>query len=303
MTGRILYDEPEASYHRRHLDVASNSGLKILDEKSPAHYWHWCQYPEEDRNTAALDFGAAFHAAVLEPDAFARRYCVTPADAPARPTIRQVHAKKPSPATLEQIAWWQRWDADHTGLTMLAADDYDTIQGMAAKQRDQVLQVPDRGGKLIKIRGSELFDLCQKEVTLRWTDPRTGVECKARVDLACAELRFGGDLKSAVDASPDGFARAVHRYRYHQQDAHYMDGADACGAPWDTFLFFASEKTKPYEPGVYYVPPVARERGRVLRDRALATLKTCLDSGRWPGYTPTITELILPAYAYYDERS
>jgi hypothetical protein len=297
---RILYDEPPSVYFQRELDVASNSGLKIIGEQSPAHYHWWCTHPEDDESTAALDFGHAFHMATLEPAKFAATYCVLPSDAPARPTQAMINAKKPSPESLARVDWWFRWTSDHAGMQCLSDKDMQQITGMATAMRNHVLQIPDSDGKLIRIQGGELFDLCQREVTLRWTDPRTGIRCKARTDLHCNELAFGGDLKSAIDASPDGFARAVHRYRYHQQHVHYTDGAQATGTAWTNFLFFACEKVKPYVPAVYYVPAIAEERGRFLRDKALDRLKRSLDTGTWPGYTDTITELVLPAFAYYD---
>jgi hypothetical protein len=297
--GLVLYDEPAPHYFRRELHVASNSGLKILDEQSALHYYHWVTHPENDERTAALDFGHAYHAASLEPEQFARTYCVLPDDAPSRPTSRQINAKKPSPSTLEQIDWWQRWEDDHAGRVCLPAKVMDQIRGMADALRSHALRIPS-GGRIITIRGDELFAVCRTEVTRYWTDPRTGVRCKSRTDLDCQEFAFGGDLKSTVDASPDGFARAVVRYRYHQQEAHYTEGAKATGAPWPNFLFFVSEKEPPYAPAVYTIPAMAEERGHFLRNRALDKLRRCLETNTWPGYSDTITELVLPAYAFYD---
>lgn len=300
MTGQIILNEAPETYFKRELDVASNSGLKIIGTKSLRHYKHWCDHPEDDATSAALDFGHALHCAVLEPGDFDARFSVLPADAPRRPTAAQWNAKKPSPDSLAAMDWWRQWNAANQGKQILAAETYDMVRGMGDNTRRHVITIPDSSGAAVKIRCGELFDMCQKEVTLRWTDERTGVRCKARADLVCNELGFGGDLKSTVDASPDGFARAVHRYLYHQQHVHYTDGAQASGEPWQNFLFFAIEKEKPYVPGVYFIPAMAEERGRFLRDRALDRLKGALETGNWSGYTDTITELILPAYAYFD---
>ncbi len=298
--GRMILNEPEAIYFRRELDVASNSGLKLIDEKSAAHYKHWCDHPEDDPETDAFDFGHGLHHAVLEPHLVDKLYAILPPGAPNRPSSRQINAKRPSPETVAQIDWWADFNNIHGGKTILDAKEYDAIRGMVDSMRNQVLVIPQSSGKPIKIKGGELFDLCEKEVTLRWVDERTGVKCKARADLSCKELQFGGDVKSTIDASPEGFARAVTRYRYHQQHVHYTDGAKACGAPWGNFFFFACEKARPHVPAVYHIPAMAEERGRELRDRALDKLKKCLDSGRWSGYSETITELVLPVWAYYE---
>ena len=300
MTGQILHNEPAESYFQRDPDVASNSGLKIIGTQSPLHYKHWCDHPEDDADSPALRFGSALHCAVLEPHSFDARYATLPEGAPRRPTEAQWNAKKPNPDSLAAMDWWAQWSARNEGKTILAAGDYDTIRGMADAVRSHVIAIPDSDGGKVWIPCGELFTMCKTEVGLRWTDPRTGIRCKARADLVCEELRFGGDLKSTIDASPDGFARAVHRYLYHQQHVHYCDGAAEAGAPWDNFLFFACEKTPPYAVGVYIIPAMAEERGRFLRDRALDRLKVALETGVWAGYTDTITELVLPAFAYYD---
>lgn len=300
MTGQIILDEAPETYYARDPAVASNSGLKIIGAKSLAHYRYWCDHPEDDGSTAALDFGRAFHCATLEPDVFGRTYCIVPPDAPRRPTAAQWNAKKPSPDSMAAMDWWSQFNNDNAGRITLSTDDMDMARGMADAIRAQVLTIPDTSGKPLKLRGGELLDLCQKEVTFRWTDERTGIQCKARADLHCPELGFGGDLKSALDASPAGFAMAVHRYRYHQQHVHYTDGAQAAGTPWSNFLFFVGEKAKPHVPGVYYIPAMAEERGRFYRDQALDKLKAALESGVWSGYSDTITELVLPAFAYFD---
>ena len=39
----IFYDVPAAEYHRAYLDVANNSGLKVIDERTPLHYKTWVE--------------------------------------------------------------------------------------------------------------------------------------------------------------------------------------------------------------------------------------------------------------------
>lgn len=301
MTDRRIANEPDDVYFQRDLAVASNSGLKVLAERSPMAYHWYMTHPEDDESSTALDFGHGFHCATLEPEKFARTYCVLPNDAPRRPTQAQWNAKKPSPESQQAMDWWRVWMTDNQGRTVLSANDYDMIQGMAGSARANLLEIPNGKGKVIEIVGGELFDMCEKEVTYYWTDPRTGLQCKSRVDLDCAELEFGGDLKSTIDASPEGFARGITRYRYHQQHAHYCDGRSiVTGKPWKNFLFFACEKAKPHVPGVYQVNAMAEERGFELRNRALDTLKVCIETGKWPPYSNKIVELALPAYAFFD---
>lgn len=298
--GRVIYDEPAEVYYERRLDVANNSGLKIIDERSPAHYRYWVENPDDDKDGEYFDFGKLFHCAALEPDMVDARFGFTPNDAP-RDLRHLRNAKAPSKSTLESIAWWDDWEASNAGRIMVPVSSMDTARRMGDSLRSHVLRIPTERGA-ITIRGDELLAMCRREVTYRWTDPRTGVACKSRADLECGELAFGADLKSAIDASPEAFARAVARHRYHQQHVHYCDGAQAAGTPWRDFLFPVVEKNPPYVAAVYIIPAMAEERGRALRDRAMDTLARCLRDDHWPGYTNTITELNLPAWAYYDER-
>lgn len=287
MTGQILRDVPEAEYHRRSLDVASASGLKLIASRSPAHFCHYVNEPEDDRETPALRFGRAFHCATLTPDVFASTYAVLPPDAPSRPTQRQIEAKKPSDSTLAQIAWWDEWNASNAGRTMLTAADYDKAQRMADSARAH----PVAAG---------LLTGGQREVTFRWQDDKTGIQCKARADLY-ESGQFLMDLKSCRDASPEGFARAVVSYMYGLQAMHYLSGVQAAGESIRWFVFLAVESEPPYVCQPYILDSMAEELGWKQRERAITTQARCLQDGRWPGYSERLEQLTLPAYAFFRE--
>jgi exodeoxyribonuclease VIII len=295
-TGRVIFDEPAEVYHRRALDEVSNSGMKVIDTRSPAHFAHWVADPEAGIETPALRFGKALHCAVLEPHVFDRDYCILPAGAPDRPTAAMLGAKNPSPSSLARQTWWSDWEAVHGGQTILTAADYDRIRGMAdSAHRNPITAGLIAGGK--------------REVTLRWVefvdlpDGRVvPVQCKARVDNWLEELAMFVDVKSTADASPEAFGRSVASYRYHVQHCHYGEGAKACGIPLDHFAFLAIESEPPYVCEPYIIDPAAEERGYQLRDRAMQKQAQCLADGRWPGYSDgtTINSLTLPGWAFYD---
>lgn len=299
--GRVIYDEPAEIYYRRSLHEANNTGLKILDSRSPAHFKHWVENPDDEKETAGKTFGKAFHCAMLEPEVFANTYSVLPANAPARPTDAMRNAKNPSASSIERVQWWDDWTAANAGKVLLSAADYDRAQRMADSVRRQPIRIPLDDGGEVRLTVADFIDASQTEVTLRWTDPATGVECKARLDLLSVELGIALDPKSTVDASAEAFARAMASYRYHQQDAMYTDGAEQCGihlrAP---LIFLAVESEEPHIARPVRLNPVARERGLELRNRAIARHAECLRTGLWPGYTDTIDEIALPAWAFYD---
>src|SRR5512143_2033910 len=83
-----------------------------------------------------------------------------------------------------------------------------------------------------------------------WLDPETGLLCKCRPDWSRPGLLL--DLKTASDASPAGFFRALERYRYHVQAAYALDGwPQAGGGAVDQFLFVVVEKALPYAVALY----------------------------------------------------
>ena len=300
-SGQIILNEPGETYYRRVLDEASNSGLAVIDEQSPRHYHHWCTHPEEtEEESVALAFGKALHCATLEPEVFQATYAVLPADAP-RDLRRFRNAAKPSAETLKAIDWWDEWEVRNAGRSIVSQVSHDRAMAMATSVRSLELSFKNSGAD-IRITVAELIDVCETEVTLRWTDEETGIQCKARADLWSQDLALAMDLKSTRDASREAFARSVHGYRYHVQHCHYADGFRVCGHPLQSFLFLPVETAMPHVPAVYYIDPHAEERGWAIRQRSMRKLQDCLKSGRWPGYTDTVTSLSLPAYAFYDTK-
>lgn len=300
--GQILLDEPPEVYYVRRLDVASNSGLSVLDNDEngcPARYYHYITAGEEtEEETADMRFGKGFHMAFLEPERFDSVYAVMPSDAP-RDMRRFRDAKKPSIETLRSIDWWDNFEAKHAGHIFLTAKDYDDSRAMAESLRK--LPMEFNNGSL-KILTGELLDLCETEVTIYWVDEETGIVCKLRADLWCEELSFGGDLKSAKSASRAGFARAINSRRYHVGHAHYCEGFRAVGKPLKSFALLPVEKVKPFIAASWHVDSPSEERGWALRQRAMRKLKQCLETGQWPGYTTTVESIGIPAYGHYDVK-
>jgi hypothetical protein len=276
---------PAELYHRRELGVVNKGALDQLAH-TPAHYRAWVDGAEQEE-TPALAFGRALHCAVLEPEVFDRDYIIAREHPYIRVSDRLRNAKKPSQGTLDAIAYWDAWEAEMGGKIEISAEDAVALRGMQAS----VLEHPIAG---------KLFDGGMPEATAVWTDPRTGLTCKARFDVWRDDLVLIGDLKSTEDASPAAFARSVARYRYHVQDAHYSAGAAALGFPGVRFVFVGVEKTPPYAVGVYMLDVESASRGAELRDRDMDRLNECLRTDAWPGYAPVVHTLALPNWAFSD---
>lgn len=285
-TGEILFDLPAEEYQRRELGVASSGVLQRMRTKTPAHIKAWADSKDEG-DTPAKVFGKAYHCAVFEPEVFAARYCIPPVD-PPRDLRHLRNSKKPGEATLESIAFWDAWDADHDGQTQLSSDAFELIEEMLAGLRANPLV-----NKLL------FQDEGSNEVTLRWVDESTGVPCKARADRWLRAMRIMLDLKTTEDAHERAFHRSVDNYGYHIQHAHYSEGARVCGEPLAEYLIVAQEKEAPYLARIFRIDAEAEARGFELRERGLQTLKACRESGKWPGYSG-ITEISLPPWAMKD---
>lgn len=283
-------DVPAVVYHQRVLGVVNSGALKLLAAKTPAHYRAWVDEPvdESESDTAAKAFGKALHCAVLEPEVFERTYIIAREHPYARVSDRLRNAKKPSQGTLDAIAYWDAWEAEMAGRIEVSHKDAIRLRGMAEAVRAHPI-------------AGLFFQGGVSESTVIWTDPRTGLLCKARDDYWREDLWMIGDLKSTEDASPRAFARSVVNYGYHLQHAHYTSGRQVLfGREAPRFLFVGVEKEPPYSVGVYMLDADAEARGHELRDRAMDTLDRCLRSDEWPGLPPVVNTLSLPAWAFND---
>lgn len=215
--------------------------------------------------TAVMEFGTALHTAALEPDRFAEEYRIFDGD-------RRTKAGKEAYEAMRA-----------SGKTIISAADFDAVTAMVANIR----QHPTASTLLLDgIAEASVF----------WTDRLAGVDCKCRPDW----LRNDGicvDLKTTDNASPTAFARSVVNYRYHVQAAHYMTGTDA-----ERFVFIALEKKPPYAVAVYELDVAALLEGERLRVRDLERYASCAEFNVWPGYSPQIQTLELPAWATNGEE-
>jgi exodeoxyribonuclease VIII len=262
------------------VEAMSQSGAKKM-RQSPLHYL--VERRERKAPTPAMQLGTAIHDAVLEPEHFDARVMCMPADAPSKPTSRQVNAKKPSDETVAQIAWWREFDEKRAGRILLDADDFDTVRRCA----EAVHKHP---------AARELLAGATVEQSLFWTDARYKVPCKARLDARNHGLLI--DVKSCEDASPEGFAKQIVNFDYHAQGAHYISGNEhLLDASPQGFVFIAVEKEPPRAVGVYLLPGEAVMAGAHLMDIALSRYAEALASGEFRAYADTVETIRLPRWA------
>ena len=252
------------TYHQ--WEGASQSRLKILRDKSPAHLRYALDHPEPQ--TDAMRLGAAVHTCVLQPEAFATEY--------VRGIAGDGRTKRVKEARLAL-------ETAHPGKAVLAPSEWDTCMAI----RRAVGEHPNTKHLL---NG-------EREYSAVWTDPETGVLCKGRFDCVARGIFTLTDLKTTRDASPHRFPRDVYQLGYHIQAAHYIGGAKALGLDVDSFGFIAVEKEPPFAIAVYQLAaPAIHDGERELRP-LLDTWARCLLTNEWPAYPTDVQIIDLPKWA------
>jgi hypothetical protein len=262
---------PESVYHKPVLGLASKSTLDDV-RRSPAHYAAAVSAKAggDEGESDAFTFGKAFHCALFEPARFEADYSAEPDFGDCR--FKENKARRDD---------WRKANATKTPLPMPAMT---AILGMceAVKQHPIAWRLLCDGSP---------------EVTLRWRDPETGLECKGRLDYHCPARRLAVDVKTTEDARIDTFRRTVAKYGYHRQDAMYRDGLDVLGAPIDHFIFIAIEKAPPYAIGLFSLDMKSVAKGRDTIHQDLRALADAFAQDRWPAYSTSIQPLTLPDWS------
>ena len=247
-------------------DAVNNSLLTVIDTKSPAHAKEYRDNPREQ--TQAMREGEIFHTMVLEPDLFNDRYAISP-----------VFNKR----TKQGKADYEQWLTDIGDKKEVSQDEVDLAKNLLEGIRRH------SGAKTYLDEGVA-------EVCIVWIDKITGILCKARLDLVHKAFSVIVDVKKILDASPDGFAKSLHNYRYYQQSAFYHDGMVALTKHEWSFVFVPVEKSPPFCAAVYEVNDPTLLAGRRAYQRALRKIKKCMALDEWPGYSEA-EMLDLPEWA------
>jgi hypothetical protein len=171
-----------------------------------------------------------------------------------------------------------------TGAVPLLFHEGEQVQAMA----DAIRQHPQAGPLFAPGNGIP-------ERSIYWTHRDTGVRVRVRPDwlMVRPDVTLVVDLKTAADASPDGFSKSIESYSYHQQGALYLDGVEAAGlAPEGArFLFVVQSKKAPYLVTVRELKDQDQDIGRGRNEVALRIYRDCIANDEWPDWTGPVTEI------------
>lgn len=258
---------PIEAYHGREICPApsiSSSGLKLLHQRSPRHYWWQSPLnPErpEPETRRHFSIGKAVHDRLLLGDRFPAFYHILP----------EGFSRSKSKAMADEIA-----EADaalEAGKVLLSVDDAVTVNAaVKAVRADKLL--------------ARAFERGEAETTIAWQDAPTGAWLRARPDCMTPDRAIVLDIKTAADASPAAMQRAIRSYGYLQSAALYLDGIEAVtGERPKAFWIVAIEKDAPYAVATYPLDPedIARAAFHLNRP-AIDTFARCLEADDWPAY-------------------
>jgi hypothetical protein len=262
----------------------SSSGAKTLLSKSPLHFWYDSPLnpdrpPEADK--PHFNVGKAAHDLVLLSDRWPDHYHVLPEG------FSRAASKKFAAEIEEADA------AAESGMTVLRFEDANTVYAVADALKKNELAVATLTNGVT-------------EETLCWQDPRTGVWLRARPDfrphsiIEKRDVMVVSDLKfvAATNATPEGFAKAIHQFGYHQSAAFYSDGIKAVYGHYPThWVHVVVEKDPPHCVALYELPGEDIERGRLLNRRAIDIFARCIERNEWPGYADQPMPVGLPIWS------
>lgn len=253
----------------------SSTALKLIDKKTPYHLRSYLDSPPAEP-TPALRMGAAVDCLTFEPELFDKQFVVAP--------------KSLNRRTKEGKETWAKLQADKR--TLLTDAEHQEALGTAKAIRSNPVWV-------------DLSHTGEAQLSFVWRDPVTGLLCKCRPDWYDEETQTVIDLKTARDADPEKFSKAVADYGYHIQAAFYSDGIRACGKPVKRFIFGVIEKpddrntfeASPRLMAFYELSIEDIDAGRDSYVSSLAAVNFCMINDEWEGYTNSVIQITRPHWA------
>ena len=248
-----------ADYHGS--EGISKTGLDYIADNPSDYIWHKSS-PVDIEKLEALNEGQALHTLILEPHEYNNRFVVE------QNFDRRTNAGKADAAAFaEEVA--------QTGKILLP---YDTDRKLHL-MRDSVMAHP-MARKLLEMDGVN-------EESLYWIDKETGELCKCRPDR---RVDLGGpmlvDVKKVADIGR--FQRHVEEFRYHVQNAMYVDGYRQLYGETPAFIFLAVDSA--ISAGRYRVQVIELDQewvsaGHDLYRKNLQTYHECRTGNNWLGLT------------------
>lgn len=140
------------------------------------------------------------------------------------------------------------------------------------------------------------------EVSIFWQEKE--MWCRCRPDHLSKDRRLIVDAKfTDSSANPWAFERQIDRMGYDSRAAFYLRGNAATGGQEDArYVYLIQEVKPPYAAAFIGLDPSYMDLGRRKIERAINAWRSCMASGKWPGYLNRVHYAAPPAYAIYHEE-
>lgn len=267
---KVIYFFMSLEYHKDTTHI-SKSGLDLIHQ-APAKYHERYLNPSplmKEKREKQLVIGSAFHSIVLEPHKFQDEFFIMP-------TMSGIGSEIARKKLIQE----------NIGKNYISLEEYQIMLGM----KESIYAHPI-ASQLLDVDG-------MNETRFDWVDPDTGVKCKIKPDHLNFKKEYCVDLKTTKCAKEGVFDRSAFDFRYHVQDAFYLDGLEANGIKMKTMAFIAVEKEPPFLVNTLFFGKREIEVGRRTYKKDLAIYAECLATNQWPGYEQMMHLMGLPEWAY-----
>lgn len=240
----IYKDMSIGDYHENRL-VISSTGLKRA-KKSTRDFIHYVLHGTERKSQ--FDFGNAFELAIMDAvngtGLFEEMVGVRNTQKWLSKALKEKPELKSPKASTIYKKLLAEFETDNQGKYLIDDTGDSESKSALVQMVDSCISDP------IVMR---LLSGTEYQVTTVWKDEHTGLLCKSRPDICKTKKNVIVDIKTTLDASPEGFAREAAKYDYYLQAAMQIEGAIKTGLmeQVDTFYWLAVEKTPPYNYCLY----------------------------------------------------
>jgi hypothetical protein len=247
----LLYKHLPAHVYHADRDALSCSLLKPL-LVSPAHFLAGLAAAE--KKSKPRDFGSLVHLLVLQPELVGAEVAVYPGPA-------------------DRTKAYGEFEDLHPGKLVVDEPTFANARRLAAKVMDT------------RFRGRALglfIEESEREVTIYFTEPATGLRMRSRIDIYHPELTF--DLKSTRHAVARLFCRDAVEFDYDLQAFMYSLGRCLYEGSEQAkpFVFIAAENDDPFSVSTFEASANFIGNGSLKFQSCAAAYKACSAAGYWP---------------------
>ena len=237
----LLPDIANAGYVSGSLLAKTSDLAKFMTEK-------------EFQPSASMEWGSLVDCLITQPESFNERYVVIPEDAPRKPSITQINAKKPSPDTVIAVAYWKKMDEDKR-IKISSEMLYNAQCAKDAFLRNDACR------ETLESSDSQII-LVDETATTVFPGLNVSLKRKCMMDFLRKDNSVIADLKTTNDNSDRGIYQAIYRFKYHMKMAFYQIMCEDCYGQSPELVLHFQRSEPPYDTNSVKLGPKMIAEGR-----------------------------------------